>query len=195
MRIALIIAGLLIPLAAQGQEIYRWVDKDGIVHYADHPGAPGAERIPYRTLGAGGEAADSGPGAAPSEPAASTAPPGPTYQSLRIISPTADQVFFGGGVTVPVQVELDRDLRSGDHLLVFVDGKRVADVEGLSTTLTGLDRGTHFLRTAVVDDAGSVVITSQQLTFYVRQPSVAKPPTGPNVKLPRPAVKRPGTAG
>ena len=32
MRILLILAGLALALAAASQEIYRWVDKDGIVH-------------------------------------------------------------------------------------------------------------------------------------------------------------------
>ena len=44
----MLIAGLLLSLAAQPQEIYRWVDKDGIVHYADQPGSPDAVRVYYR---------------------------------------------------------------------------------------------------------------------------------------------------
>ena len=45
MRIALLLAGILLSLAAQPQEIYRWVDKDGVVHYADQPGAPDAKLV------------------------------------------------------------------------------------------------------------------------------------------------------
>src|SRR3989304_1322720 len=45
MRIAPFLAGMIRSRAAEPQEIYRWVDKDGIVHYADQPGAPDAERI------------------------------------------------------------------------------------------------------------------------------------------------------
>jgi len=45
MRTALFLAGMILSLAAQPQEIYRWVDKDGIVHYEDQPGAPDAKRV------------------------------------------------------------------------------------------------------------------------------------------------------
>ena len=52
MRTVLLIAGLLVSLVAWPQEIYRWVDKDGLVHYADQPGAPDAVLVPYAGHGA-----------------------------------------------------------------------------------------------------------------------------------------------
>ena len=45
MRILLILAGLTLSLAAASQEIWRWVDKNGIVHYSDQPDSPNAELI------------------------------------------------------------------------------------------------------------------------------------------------------
>jgi hypothetical protein len=62
----------------------------------------------------------------------------------------------------------------------------VPEFSGLSTTLTGLTRGTHFLRAAVTDEAGSVVITSPQINFHLRQESIAQPPTGPTLRPPPP---------
>jgi hypothetical protein len=104
---------------------------------------------------------------------------------LRVLSPSQDEVFYGGDVSVSVQLELDRDLRPGDAVVVFLDGQRVQESTGLSATLTGLTRGTHFVRAAVTDEGGSVVITSPQVTFHLRQASIATPPTGPGVN-PRP---------
>ena len=184
MRTVLLIAGLLVSLVAWPQEIYRWVDKDGIVHYADQPGAPDAVLVPYSGLGTRG-----GDGQPPelyqSEPRDESA--GPAYQSLRITSPAPDEVFYGADVAVSVQLELDQDLRAGDKLVVFIDGQRAPEFAGLSTTLADLSRGTHFLRAAVVDGTGSVVITSPQITFHTRQASIATPPSGPsNNPLPRP---------
>jgi hypothetical protein len=189
MRTLLLIVGLLVSLVAWPQEIYRWVDKDGIVHYADQPGAPDAVLVPYAGLGTAPQEA-APPDLYQSEPPAR--PAGPAYQSLRITSPAADESFYGADATVSVQLELDRDLRPGDKLVVFIDGKRAPEFSGMSTTLTGLSRGTHFLRAAVVDGAGNVVITSPQLNFYLRQASTAAPPTGPSVSpLPRPPGPRP----
>jgi hypothetical protein len=189
MRTLLLIVGLLVSLVAWPQEIYRWVDKDGIVHYADQPGAPDAVLVPYAGLGTAPQES-APPDLYQSEPPAR--PAGPAYQSLRITSPAADESFYGADATVSVQLELDRDLRPGDKLVVFIDGKRAPEFSGMSTTLTGLSRGTHFLRAAVVDGAGNVVITSPQLNFYLRQASTAAPPTGHSVSpLPRPPGPRP----
>jgi hypothetical protein len=189
MRTALLIAGLLVSLVAWPQEIYRWVDKDGIVHYADQPGAPDAVLVPYISLGTGPQ--DAGPpDLYQSEPQAQ--PAGPTYQSLRITSPAADESFYGADVSVDVRIQLDRDLRPGDQLVVFIDGQRTPEFSGTVTTLTGLTRGTHYLRAAVLDKEGSVVITSPQINFHLRQASIATPPTGPSVNLPaRPTGPRP----
>jgi hypothetical protein len=190
MRTVLFIAGLLVSLAAQPQEIYRWVDSDGIVHYSDQPGAPGAQRIPYPGRDAGEPDAPPPPQLYESGPAEEP-PVGPTYESLSILSPRPDEVFYGTDAAVNVQLELDRDLRPGDSVLVFLDSQRVPDVTGLSATLTGLTRGSHFLRAAVIDEAGAIVITSPQIVFHLRQPSVANPPTGPALRPPPPTSPRP----
>jgi hypothetical protein len=189
MRTVLLIVGLLVSLVAWPQEIYRWVDKDGIVHYADQPGAPDAVLVPYAALGTASQDA-APPDLYQSEPQAQ--PAGPTYQSLRITSPGADESFYGADVTVSVRLQLDRDLRPGDRLAVFLDGQQVPDFSGAATTLTGLSRGAHTLRATVLDSAGSVVISSPQVDFYLRQASIQAPPTGPTVKPPaRPPGPRP----
>ena len=188
MRIALIVVGLLVSLVAQPQEIYRWVDKDGIVHYEDRPRSPDAKLIEYVGLGNEGGADDSPP-LYTSDP--TQQPERPLYQVLSIISPTPDQVFYGGDVSVNVEVGLDAVLRDEDELLIFVDGNRVPNVGNLSATITGLSRGTHFLRAAVMNPAGTVVITSPQITFHLRQASIAAPPTGSNLRPPPPSPPPP----
>ena len=72
--------------------------------------------------------------------------------------------------------------------IVLVDGNRVPGVSGMGATATGLARGTHFLRAIIVDPAGELVIASPQITFHVRQASIAAPNTGANPNTPaRPA--------
>ncbi len=39
-----LMAGMLALNAAQGAELYRWMDKNGVVHYSENP-APDAEKI------------------------------------------------------------------------------------------------------------------------------------------------------
>ena len=187
MRKALIVvAGLVVALAAQAQsqDIYKWVDKDGVVHYSDQPGSPDAELVPYPGLGYAPPEDAQAPDLYEPEQRRDEPPVGPTYQSLRILSPSQDEVFYGGDVSVSVQLELDRDLRPGDSVVVFLDGQRVQESPALSATLTDLSRGTHFVRAAVTDENGSAVITSPQVTFHLRQATIATPPTGPSVRPP-----------
>ncbi len=190
----LVLAGLAVTFASSAQEIYRWVDKDGIVHYSDQPGSDTAKLIdviepnaydsadttPQQTGGGGDDPADAGD---------SDAAP---YTSLAIVSPEPDQVFFGADAVVSVQAGLSGTLRPDDQVVFFLNGNR-RPAPGLALDLSGLDRGTYFLRAAILDANGKSLITSQQITFHVRQPSTLSPqsPQAPPkpVKPPKPTPK------
>jgi hypothetical protein len=178
----LLLAALLSPPAVS-QEIYRWVDKNGVVHYSDQPG-PGAERVTITGSVVRPPSDDQTPALYQSdrgqEPAAA-----PAARSLSISSPANDESFFGSDASVSVALELDGELQPGQEVALFLDGRRVP-TDGLSTTLTGVGRGTHFLRAAVLDESGSPVITSGQIAFHVRQASIATPPVGPSLRPPPP---------
>ena len=184
MRIALILAGLMLTLAAGSQEIYRWVDKDGVVHYADQPGAPDAQLVEIASSNEyEATPADSGGSPAYSQPQAQI-----PYVSLRITQPAADQVFFGADANITAAAELGGELQPDHTLVFFVDGNRVvAEGEG-AVQLPALDRGTHFLRAAVLDQNDQPLITSEQVTFHVRMPSI-NTPQSPQAPKPPPKPK------
>lgn len=46
-----LVAGLALPLAAGAQTAYRWVDKDGKVHYSDQPPPREIKKVEQRRLG------------------------------------------------------------------------------------------------------------------------------------------------
>jgi hypothetical protein len=194
MRILLILAGLALPLAGLSQEIYRWVDKDGIVHYSDQPGSDKAELISviepnaYEAQDAAQEAAASGrdPDEGDEEPGVSP------YGSLAITSPEPDQVFFGADVAVSAAATLDGTLRPDHSVVFFLNGNR-QPAQSLTTEFTNLARGTYFLRAAIIDQNGDPVITSQQTTFHVRAPSINSPqsPQAPRPARPPAATPRP----
>lgn len=191
MRILLILAGLTLSLAASSQEIWRWVDKDGQLHYADQPGAANAERMiladpnAYESEPSPGDYAPSG-----SEPEERDA--ASPYTSLAIVQPTPDQAFFGAEATVIVAAELGGTLRPDHTVVFFVNGNRRPAGSGLGLELQNLERGSHFLRAAVLDQNGDPVITSQQITFHVRQASVNSPQSPQARPKPQP---RPAPAG
>jgi hypothetical protein len=194
MRMLLILAGLAVSLAAASQEIYRWVDKDGVVHYSDQPGSDKAELIsviePNAYDSADTAIATAPGGEADEEPGPAVSP----YDSLAIVSPSPDQVFFGADAVVSVTADLQGTLRPDHTVVFFVNGNR-RNAQGLSLELTGLARGTYFLRASILDQAGNPVITSQQTTFHVRQPSINSPqsPQAPPRPPPRPTPRPGGT--
>jgi len=193
MRIALILAGLAVTLVAHSQEIYRWVDKDGVVHYSDQPDSPNAELIDviesnsYESADAApAPGYDSGDADEPDdEPAVSS------YESLTIVSPAPDEVFFGADAVVSVAAELQGTLQSGHSVVFFLNGDR-KPASGLGTDYSGLARGSYYLRASILNENGVPVITSQQTTFHVRQPSINSPQSPqapPKPKPPKPAPK------
>ncbi|HEY8266458.1 MAG TPA: DUF4124 domain-containing protein [Steroidobacteraceae bacterium] len=198
MRSLLILAGLAISLAAFSQEIYRWVDKDGIVHYSDQPGSSNAELINviepngYEGAEAAPEANSQGDDGSPDSGDDSSGPAKISpYQSLSIVSPTPDQVFFGADAVVNVNADLEGTLRPDHQVVFFLNGNR-KPATGLSADFTGLERGTYFLRASILDQDGNPVISSQQITFHIRQPSINSPqsPQAPKpAKPPKPTPK------
>jgi hypothetical protein len=199
MRIFLILAGLALPLAGLSQEIYRWVDKDGIVHYSDQPGSDRAELISviepnaYEAQDAAQEAAASG--ADPDEQGGEDEESGVSpYESLAVTSPEPDQVFFGADVSVGAAATLEGTLRPDHSVVFFLNGNR-QPAQGLTAEFSNLARGTYFLRAAILDQNGDPVITSQQTTFHVRAPSINSPqsPQAPRPARPPTANPRPAT--
>ena len=196
MRSILILAGLAVSLVAASQDIYRWVDKDGVVHFSDQPGADNAVLIQTLEPNTMDPAESSSAAAASSGSSEDEPPPEEVspYQSLSIVSPTPDQVFFGGDTVVTASAELDGTLRPDHSVVFFLNGNR-HEATGLSVDFSDLERGSYFLRASVLDQAGRPVISSQQTSFHVRQPSInspqspqARPPPRPTpTPTPRPA--------
>jgi len=191
MRIPLILVGMALSLAAASQEIYRWVDKDGIVHYSDQPGSSNAELInviepsTYEAPEGSSDSSSGGDnGGGSSEPEVSP------YTSISIVSPTPDELYFGADAVVNASVELGGMLQPDHSVVFFLNGNR-QPAEGMSAQFTGLARGSYFLRAAVLDQNGKAVIQSQQVSFHVRQPSTLSPqsPQAPPKPPPKPAPK------
>lgn len=191
MRILLILVGLTLSLAAASQEIWRWVDKNGVVHYADQPGAPDAVLItvvaPNEYEGEPETEAYPSPGGGSDD-----AVPASPYSSIAILQPAPDQVFFGADAVVRVVARLDGTLQPDHSLAFYVNGERRPATTGFGIELRDLSRGTYVLRASVVNQVNVPVITSDPVTFHVRQASINSPQS-PQAR-PKPAPK-PAPAG
>jgi hypothetical protein len=170
MRILTSILCLLLSGWATAAETYRWVDKDGMVHYSDQP-HPGAERVELLTAPPPGSVAPVAPQARPTTPLAPF-----VYAGCEITSPNADQVFFSVPA-VSVSLTVLPALQSGHRITMQVNGRALAEWPPSSSgfMLQNLNRGSYSLQARILDENGRAVCTSRTLNFHIRQPSLLSP--------------------
>ena len=150
---------LLVAVPAGAQEIYRWVDADGVVHYSDQPPAETAtaegdvERValdvppgisdPTRAARASAPNSNIGGSADPTDPnlllaqqqAASVgaAPVGRAarveYTAASIARPAADETLWNIATQLRVNVSVTPGLGPGDQVQLILDGQPAGEPE------------------------------------------------------------------
>lgn len=199
MRTALWLLLVFATPAFAGQTVWKWVDGDGVTHYADRP-VPGATRIELN-LGArdrSGEAATNSaspatPATAPTEPRAANE--GPTYTDFEIVEPRNAETIPNTGGEVSIELRIRPGLQPGHSVHLYLDGRRVEGFPGNTTNflLQEVPRGEHSAVAVVVDAGGRRIQETAPVRFFVRQTSIAQPPVGPALRTP-PKPSSPGSA-
>ncbi len=162
-RLLIILAVLVAATAFAEEKGYKVVRPDGTVEFTDQP-QPGAVEIPLPES-QGYKPAPVTP--IPSTPNPATRKSEVDYRRLAITSPAPDQTFHVSEGPVQVQVQIDPPLRSGHKMVILLDGKSVGT--GSSTTLSGLDRGTHTVTAEVRDTKGKLIKSSDPVAFHIMQ--------------------------
>jgi hypothetical protein len=191
MNTRVLLLGCLLALSVQAQEtkreLWTWKDANGVTQYSDRP-VPGATRVELKGIApsppsAAAASARADEAGAPEEPAAPV-----RYEALEIVEPQQDQSFFVPQQAVQIQLRSEPALAQGDRLQVYLDGQLLEGAtNSFSYTLGSVERGTHSLVAAIVDEQGVEKIRSEQRVFHVRQPTVNPPrAVGPAVKPPPP---------
>lgn len=183
MRSALVLLALLASVAMAADEVWRWVDADGITHYSDRP-VPGAEKVDLRVQT---YKAPERPASRPTPQPAGVEEPTPDYRNFEIWKPAQDEAIVNTAGAVSVRVRLDPGLAGTHAIYLYLDGKRIDDqpLDALDFQLSEVPRGTHSLTAMVTDQDGKTLIQAPPVVFHVVQTSVANPPTGPALR-PRP---------
>lgn len=159
---------------ALAQEVYRWVDENGVVHYSDRP-IEGAEQVDMAPLQTYTDRTPRGPSSFyPDQPA--TAPLF-EYSALNFVTPEPGGAVWATGGILTVVVELRPALRAVDRVQLEVDGMLVNSAPAGSNEIevTGLNRGPHTLRAIVVDPQGRQLVVSEPIEFNVLQSSINNP--------------------
>ncbi|MEO8224472.1 MAG: DUF4124 domain-containing protein [Gammaproteobacteria bacterium] len=167
----------ILALALGSADVYRWTDADGQSHYSDRP-QPGAQRITVTVSPpASGAASHTAQAASPGDDAnPESSPVG--YQSLTISSPAQEQVLWNIEGQLDVAAAVQPGLQADHALRFYLDGRMEQAAPGAGETrFTGVFRGEHTLRVAVVDGTGRTLVSSPETRFFVRQTSLANPAT------------------
>jgi Domain of unknown function (DUF4124) len=167
------VMGLLAAFAAQAAVVYKWVDADGVVHFSDQP-SPGAEKI--YTASAPAAAPSSGPRNNYQPQAVKKPQAGPlNYTEFLITSPAPDQTYFGDDL-IGVHLSLVPGLKPNQALAWHLNGKQLENPsDPLSFTIPRQDRGTYTITATITDQSTGESQSSNNVTFYVRQPSELSP--------------------
>lgn len=180
MRRFKLVSVLAIPVAvllswtASAANVYRHVDKDGVVHYSDEPPTKDAKPVvlpPIQVVGPPRSASSSSSGGG-----AVTGPDltGGAPLSVGIVSPTPDETFRGDDRKLPVAVRLDKPLPEGFGLLYLLDGRpqNLKATRALNFTLDGVERGEHMISVVTVDAAGREVARAAPIIVHMKPPTV-----------------------
>lgn len=160
-------------VVAQAEEVWRWVDENGVVHYSDRP-RPGAEKIELR--GAQTYRAPAMPPRRAEEPAGADEDSAPGYSGFRIVAPAQGETLWNIGGELSVQLEVQPSLAPSHRVRVYLDGQlREDSPQATQITLAEVYRGEHQLRAVIVDPQGREVAATEDVTFYVQQASLQNP--------------------
>ena len=160
---------------------YKWVDKDGKVHYSDQPppGGVKAEKVELKPL----TEVSSEPVPPSSDPAAPTAPATGDfsgYRSLTITSPADQATIREASAGLAISVSLEPSLAGDDRLELTLDGAVVTQ------NIPFIERGEHRVGARVIGADGSERIAAPTVTIFVHQTSSlpAAPPKAKPKKNP-----------
>ena len=157
--------------AAFAATVYKWVDENGVTHYSDQP-HENAQKVTVaqpQTYKAPKPPAE--------QPSAAAPPKAPPPYSNCAISQPANEDTFQNATSVDAAVVTNPGVRGGDEVVLLLDGSRVANFppSGGTTTINGIERGSHSLQAIIRDSNGQVVCQSANITFTVLQPSILNP--------------------
>ncbi|WP_110458968.1 DUF4124 domain-containing protein [Shewanella algidipiscicola] len=170
MRTLLLFTLLLVTAFAQAA-IYKWVDKDGKVHYSDNPieNAQAVElkentqnqiKLPpvvVRDLGD-----------KQLEPAADK----PSYQ-MRISSPSEEETIRDNNGNITIIGSITPDLASNHVLVLLMDGKVIGPAQTTAIfSLENVDRGEHIFEIKALAQNGKQLASTPPRTIFLHRARV-----------------------
>ncbi len=154
---------LLMALPLSAAEVYKSVDQYGNTVFSDVP-SDNAEKIDVGEV-------PTIPAVEEQAPLQSSPKLLPHYRTLELSSPVHDQTYFRSEGDLLVSIRLIPRLASNHTVVVYLNSNEFLSGRSLSYSIPELDRGTYQLRVAIKDGEGKILISSETITFHMRQAS------------------------
>ncbi len=161
---------LALQTAWAADPVYRWVDKNGVIHYGAK--SPDKDAKPASLPGIQTYSPRGGrlPPILQTDTAAAKATS--NVKEVRILAPVQDEIFRDPQTPINVSVAVLPGLPEGAGVIFYLDGaaKNARPLPGTSTSFSGVDRGEHTVAAAVVDALGKEIMRSAPITFHSKPP-------------------------
>lgn len=162
-------------IASAQADVYKKVLPDGSVVFTDDPkeGGQKIELAPLPTIGFPKKVEPKAAAPAPGDKREKKDEAGSSatfYKSFAVSEPTADSAVRAndGSVSVTLSLQPPLDTKKAHRIVFILDGKAVTQpATGLTTTLEGLDRGSHTVSAEVRDSQGAVLKSADPVIFHV----------------------------
>ena len=151
---------------AQTNQIYKWTDANGSVHFSDKS-SPGAEEIvlPNVQTYSSPQLTDQTKksDSIPDEEA--------TNYKISIAQPEDQATIRNPQGEISILVDLKPKLRDGDKVQMIFDDSLLGEPQASTVfALRDIKRGSHTLRVQLLDSKGMVLKTSDLTTIYMMPP-------------------------
>ncbi|MDE2148792.1 MAG: DUF4124 domain-containing protein [Gammaproteobacteria bacterium] len=172
--VSLLVIGVFSLAAGAGagaDQIYRWVDANGVVHYSDKPATQNAKpaTLPPLQTFHGGVTED--PFANTSAPASAASTAGKVPAPV-ITQPSDQETNRDGLARIDIAVQVA--LAPGQGLIYTLDGtpQNKTPTQAMQYQLSGVDRGTHSVGVELTDADGKVIARAKPVTIYMKPPRI-----------------------
>lgn len=160
---------LVAASVAAEQDIYRSESAEGTPVFSDRQ-LPGSTRVDLPV-----PSTYTAPKGVPLQPAASKADAA-SYESVEIVAPRQDELFWDGEGPVRVRVRLTPGLAPQHRIYAELNGRLLpAPQQGTEFLLADLDPNSYQLRVVVRDGKEQPLETSEPVIFHYRKHSLNLP--------------------
>jgi hypothetical protein len=188
------------PIISVAQDIYRWEDEHGVVHFSEHAPPPTASHQQQISL-PDNQAPSPAPRVLADQPVSSEKKPTLTQQvkekllarlqaktapqqagkdpsdvllDINIVTPTDDQTIRSNRGIITVVLENNRNLKPGERYQLLMDENPYGAPQTNTTwNLKNIDRGTHSFTINALQ-SGKVIASTSTIKVHLHRNSVNK---------------------